>query len=196
MASVNQAPRRYFIELVIALALYAAALFVRHGWMYRTDHSDLWLAIMLLPIVPVCLGALAVYRFYRRMDELQRKQVLESLAFSAGVTGVVAIAYGFLEDIGFPHLPIIWVWPVLAACWIVSKFYFVLRENAADRTLGKFARQIAFGLTFIASATATFGLAAQMMGWPHSWPVLMLTASLVFLVYAGFWIFSKKSISC
>ncbi|MBU6299467.1 MAG: hypothetical protein KJS68_14620, partial [Alphaproteobacteria bacterium] len=93
MTPVANAPRRYFIELMLAMALYAAALFVRHGWFHHTGDPELRLVIMLLPILPVFLAALAIYRFYYRMDEMHRLQTLESLAFSAGVTALFAISW-------------------------------------------------------------------------------------------------------
>lgn len=58
------------------------------------------------------------------------------------------------------------------------------------------ARKIAFALTFAASATAAFGITATLIGWPLSWPVMILSGSLAFVGYMGFRMLLRKSAAC
>ena len=63
---------------------------------------------------------LAWVRYYRRVDELQQRIALEALAFAFGGTALITFGYGFLDEAGLPHLSWFWVWPIMAALWIVG----------------------------------------------------------------------------
>jgi hypothetical protein len=64
----------------------------------------------------------AILRHVRRLDELQRRSVLESLAFSFAVTAFGTFAWGFAEVAGAPKLPTFAIWPIMAVLWIVGGF--------------------------------------------------------------------------
>jgi hypothetical protein len=66
--------------------------------------------------------AWAVLRHVRRLDELQLRRVLESLAFSFAVTAFGTFAWGFAEIAGAPKLPTFGIWPLMAVLWIVGGF--------------------------------------------------------------------------
>ena len=89
MAPIAQAPRRYFIEFNGAILLYLAAVLGRVYAIRYVDEPTLRTLIILSPIVPVFLAAFAALRFYRRIDEYHRLQILESLAIAAGATTFV-----------------------------------------------------------------------------------------------------------
>ena len=62
-----------------------------------------------------------VMQEYRSADELQRRIVAESIMFAFGSTALLTFSYGFLQrTIGAPELSYFWVWPILAASWIVG----------------------------------------------------------------------------
>jgi len=42
---------------------------------------------------------------------------LEALGFGFGAAGMLTLAYGFLENAGFPQLSYIWVFPTMIALW-------------------------------------------------------------------------------
>jgi hypothetical protein len=114
IAPVKSAPRTYVIELGLVAILYAAAAWGR-PWLAAHANTDaLKLAARLVPIVPVWLLPIVVWRYYRRIDELAKKQMLEVLAISFGIASSAIISYAFLMDVGFPALGITWAWPVLA----------------------------------------------------------------------------------
>lgn len=76
--------------------------------------------ICLLPVLPCLLTVMSVIRLITRLDELQRQIQLYALAFAFTGTALATFSYGFLENIGFPHLPIFMVWPVMATLWGVG----------------------------------------------------------------------------
>jgi hypothetical protein len=72
-------------------------------------------------VLPALALLLAFVRFFRQMDELQRRIQLESFAFAFGASALATFAYGFLEGAGFPHLNWTFVWPVMGASWILGQ---------------------------------------------------------------------------
>ncbi len=75
------------------------------------------IAITLIPVIPTIFVLLAVMRALRDSDELQQKIQLQAVTFSAIVTGLITFTYGFLENIGFPHLPSLFIFPLMLALW-------------------------------------------------------------------------------
>jgi len=61
-------------------------------------------------------------RALERIDELQRKIVLDALAIAFGASALAVLTYGFLENVGLPHVNWMWVWPVMAAFWILGSW--------------------------------------------------------------------------
>lgn len=196
MAPISQAPRRYFIELNAALLLYIAAVVGRVYAVHHVGDPTLKTLILVSPILPAMLAALAVVRFYRRMDEYHRLQLLESLAISAGVTAVVSVSWGFLEDVGFPHLQIFYAWMMMALTWAVTALYFGWRDKVSEGKAFGALKSVTTTLIYVAVGTAVFALITDWMGLPSPWYGLALVASVLFIARMGFFIFSKKSSAC
>lgn len=196
MAPIAQAPRRYFIEFNGAILLYIVAVFGRVYAVHWVSDPTLKTLIILSPIPFVCLAALAVYRFYRRIDEYHRLQILESLAISAGVTAVVTISWVFLEDVGFPHLPIFAACMVMMASWGITALYLGFKDKLSEGKAFSALKSVAVTLITVAVATGVYAAIASQTGLPWSWPILSLFATFVFLTRMGFFIFGKKSASC
>lgn len=89
MVSVKQAPRHFYVELVISFALYYAAQIYGHRWAAAAPYfRDIALA---LPVIPAFLILFTFYRFYTRMDEMYRRSLLENAAFAAVFCGFVTL---------------------------------------------------------------------------------------------------------
>ncbi len=125
--SAKAAERTYVAELAIAAVAYVGLLYLRPPLLAQTADPNLDTAIKLMPVVPVYLMALAVWRHYRRIDEYARLKLLESLALAGGFTALAATTYIFLEDIGFRHLSLSWTLPVFGVSWALVT---ILREAA------------------------------------------------------------------
>lgn len=111
--------RTYWKELGGALLLYTLVIF---GAMpFVQTFEDFWMraVIALLPMIPICLAALAIYRHVLRMDEFQRQKAFKVITIAAAVTMLVTLAYGFLELAGLPRLSMFAVWMTMGFFWLV-----------------------------------------------------------------------------
>jgi len=191
MSSVARAPRRYFIEFNAAMLLYLAAVIGRGLLAARIASPVLHTLVLLSPIVPVLLGAAAVVRFYRGMDEYHRLQLLESLAIAAGFTGVVAVSWSFLEDVGLPHLSLLWAWIIIAGAWAAVALYLAWRDKLSEGAGLKSLGGVAATLIYVAIGTAVYAAIGHAAGLPTPWYVLALVAAVLFIARMGTFIFSK-----
>lgn len=196
MAPIAQAPRRYFIEFNGAILLYLAAVVGRVYAAPLVSDPTLKTLIILSPILPVFLAALAGLRFYRGIDEYHRLQILESLAIAAGTAGVITISWSFLEDLGFPHLSISYAWPIIAAVWGIVALYFGWKDKVSEGRARQTLKSVAATLIYVAVGTAVYALVASWAGWWTHWAILALVASVLFIGRMGFFIFAKTSKSC
>ena len=46
---------------------------------------------------------------------------LESLAFGFAAAAIATFTYGFLQNAGLPDVSWVWVWPVMAVCWLLGQ---------------------------------------------------------------------------
>jgi Na+/H+-dicarboxylate symporter len=112
---------KYATLLTTSFALYAAALVVSLLWL-KADPQVPWkYLIAILPVLPAMGIPVAVIRFIQSMDEIQLRLQLESLAFGFAATAIVTFTYGFLQNAGLPDVSWVWVWPVMAMCWIIGQ---------------------------------------------------------------------------
>lgn len=80
--------------------------------------------ISLTPVIPIIFVIIAILRALGDSDELQQLVQLSAVTFSAITTGLITFSYGFLENIGFPKFPTIWMLPIMFFLWGISLGYF------------------------------------------------------------------------
>ncbi len=127
--SMKHVSRRYTRDMMIAAVLYVAIVF---AGAYAIRHLELpqWLVIVaaIAPLAPALLMLRAYVVFVNSVDEFQRRIQSEAILIAASVTGFSTFAYGFLEEwAGFPHLPLIWVLPILIASWGLALCFVRMR---------------------------------------------------------------------
>jgi hypothetical protein len=110
----------YTLTMLISLALYAVALVVSLTWLKAGVEGPLKYAVAVLPVLPALGVPFAVVRFCQAMDELRLRIQLESLSFGFALAAIGTFTYGFLQNAGLPEVSWVWVWPVMAICWIVG----------------------------------------------------------------------------
>lgn len=103
--------KRFFLELLLALVGYAAAVLISGQLLAGTEPGAGRVFLALLPVPPMVALALVVIRYLRRLDEMARRIHLEALALAFVGTALLTFAYGFLETTGFPKLSMFFVWP-------------------------------------------------------------------------------------
>jgi hypothetical protein len=112
------AGRQYIKEFSIAMAAYVVVVAVSSSLINISPSNAWWrVPLALTPIVPAIFAMIAYMRQVGRMDELQRRIQFEALAFGFGAAGILTFSYGFLENVGFPHLPLLFVFPFMIALW-------------------------------------------------------------------------------
>ena len=115
------AARRYTVTMLVALGLYGVALVLSLRWLHYHPEAPGKYAIAVLPVLPALLIPVAVVRLFRELDELQKQIQLEALAFAFAAAAILTFTYGFLQNAGLPEVSWIWIWPVMAMCWIAGQ---------------------------------------------------------------------------
>ncbi len=95
--------KRFFLELLLALVGYAAAVLISGQSLAGTEPGAGRVFLALLPVPPMVALALVVIRYLRRLDEMARRIHLEALALAFVGTALLTFTYGFLETTGFPE---------------------------------------------------------------------------------------------
>ncbi|MGA7711185.1 MAG: hypothetical protein WCA81_04735 [Rhizomicrobium sp.] len=181
MFPVSQAPRRYTIELSAVMLLYMATLFGRVYALKQIGDPALATIVKLSPIVPVCLAALAIYRFYRSVDEYQRLRLLKMFAVSAGLTLVVIISWSFAEDVGAPPLSAYGVLGIMSGIYIVTALLW-RADNMMDRS-GPL-KQLAIAVVVGGAIATAYRFGAEAESWPII-PFVLLVPTLAFVIFLG-----------
>jgi FlaA1/EpsC-like NDP-sugar epimerase len=126
MTTQRDVNRRYYRELTLSMVAYVVTLV---GVLLLAQRASITnrvalAAISLVPMIPVAGACVAIVRFIRDCDELERQIQLSSLAITVLVTAFVTFSYGFLEGAGFPRLSMFVVWPLMGAVWLVSSLAY------------------------------------------------------------------------
>jgi len=108
---------REFIYSMIAyvLTLIPSILLVNYFSDYPLNTAIIIAA--LTPVVPVIFMIYFFLKYLSRIDELQQRIQLLAIGFAAGTTSMLAFSYGFLENVGFPPISLMWVFPVMVMLW-------------------------------------------------------------------------------
>ena len=112
--------KRYLKEFLPAMAAYAVMVVVSVWLVKHRVYPPLRILFAILPVIPSLFAMWAAIRYFRGLDELQRRIQFEGLAFSFLATCVLALTWGFLQNAGLPHADVIWVTPVLVGLWGVG----------------------------------------------------------------------------
>ncbi|HNQ94635.1 MAG TPA: hypothetical protein PKK96_04060 [Anaerolineales bacterium] len=114
----REVQKRYFKEFGVSMGLYTVLL---AGSIIVLSNFEIpksaQIVIALIPVAPAAFAVIAVLRALRDSDELQQKIQFQAVAFSGILTGLLTFSYGFLENIGFPHLPTLYVFPLMLMLW-------------------------------------------------------------------------------
>ena len=114
----REVQKRYVKEFGVSMGLYTVLL---AGSIIVLSNFEIpksaQIVIALIPVAPAAFAVIAVLRALRDSDELQQKIQFQAVAFSGILTGLLTFSYGFLENIGFPHLPTLYVFPLMLMLW-------------------------------------------------------------------------------
>ena len=121
-------PKRYYLELGSALALYVLLLFAANLLERALQPTaTLLVAINLLPMLGAIAAAWTILRGLQRMDELQRRVQFDAIALSFVGTALITMGWGFAEGAGLPQLRAFAIWPIMATLWGIGTVLAQLR---------------------------------------------------------------------
>ncbi len=106
--------KAYSAELWTAVAVYVVLLAASIRFGRPMEEGWLRTAVLLAPMLGFALMIRAVVRHVARIDEYQRRRLLESIGLAFAISGALTFSYGFLETAGFPRLSMFSVWIVMA----------------------------------------------------------------------------------
>ena len=109
--------KRYVKEFGGSMAAYAVMVPISVWLLKGHEQSPARYAYAVLPVIPSALAMWAAIRFFRGLDELQRKVHFEGVTFAFLGTCLISLTYGFLQNAGLPHADVIWVTPLLIVLW-------------------------------------------------------------------------------
>ena len=114
--------KRYYMEMGAALALYMLILTLSLTLLKNPQDlgTGLRIVITLLPVIPAALMCWAIVRMLRTLDEMHLRIQFEALGFAFAASALLTFSYGFLENVGFPHISWTCVWPVMGLMWIIG----------------------------------------------------------------------------
>lgn len=107
--------------LLIPLAVYFLLLPVVAYFLEIFPESPWRFAVVLAPMVPGALIAIGLVNVIRRLDELSRKVIFESLAIASAATLFLLLSLGLLEMAGLPRPSSLYIGGFMITVWIVAK---------------------------------------------------------------------------
>ena len=109
--------KRYLIEFGGSMAAYSALVPLSMRFLHGHEHTALGYCIAFVPIIPSSFALLAFLRYFRGLDELQRRIQLEAVGFSFLGTCFITLTWAFQQNAGLPRFDVSWVAPLLIALW-------------------------------------------------------------------------------
>jgi hypothetical protein len=118
---MSNTTKQYLRELLGSIAAYAVVLVISIQLLTNNvGGAALRPVIALLPMLPALGVIAAIIRHLKRIDELEQRIQLEALAIAFMGTAFLTFSYGFLENVGFPHISWFAVWPIMAVLWLLG----------------------------------------------------------------------------
>ena len=112
--------KRYLREFLSSMAGYTVLVPLSIRLLRGHEHTVLGYGLAFLPIIPSGFALWAFLRFFRELDELQRRIQLEAVAFSFLATCFITLTWAFQQNAGLPQFDVSWVAPLLILLWGVG----------------------------------------------------------------------------
>lgn len=109
--------KRYLREFGSSMVAYTIVVPISVWLLKGHEHSPVRFGFAVLPVIPSAFAMWGAIRFFRGLDELQRRIQFEGMAFSFLGTCLISLTWGFLQNAGLPRADVIWVTPLLIMLW-------------------------------------------------------------------------------
>lgn len=117
MSHMNKATKEYLLGFGASMFVYVIVVLGSITLLQRYSDAPFKLLIAVAPVIPILFALRAFLRYLNSIDELQQRIQMNAIAFAAGATGITTFTYGFMENVGFPPLSWIWIFPLMIALW-------------------------------------------------------------------------------
>ncbi len=117
---MDNSTKRYMREFIYSMIAYLITLslsLIGLGFFADYPLNIARIIVALAPVVPIIFMILSFLKYLNSIDELQQRIQLLAIGFAAGVTSLLTFSYGFLENVGFPPISLLWVFPVMILLW-------------------------------------------------------------------------------
>ncbi len=115
--AVDSNAKRHLEEFLLSMAGYTAVVQLSIRMLRGHEHTSFGYALAFLPIIPSAFALCAFFRFFRGLDELQRRIQLDAVAFSFLATCLITLTWAFQQNAGLPRFDVSWVAPLLIFLW-------------------------------------------------------------------------------
>ena len=117
--------KKYALRMFVGLVGYALGIAALNYFYNAQSRHRYWL--VLLPLLPMLYMATAIVRYVSELDEMQRKIVIEAMAFSGIATGFTCFIYLFLRDMGAPEFRGEWAYYLMWAYYGIGRVFSARR---------------------------------------------------------------------
>src|SRR5208283_6113860 len=118
--SMDANAKRYLKEFGSSMAGYTAMVPVSIWLLKNHEHTPLRFFFAVLPVIPSAFAMWAAIRFFRGLDELQRRIQFEAIAFSFLGTCLFSLNWGVLQRFGLPDAGVLWISLLLFGLYIIG----------------------------------------------------------------------------
>src|SRR5262245_18985432 len=122
-ANMSFESKPYLLRKTIGFIAYACGLGVLIYFSDRYPHSPYRYWLLPLPVLPMIYLIFTVLRQLSQLDEMWRKIITESLAFSAIATAWTCCSFFFVRVVGLPTFAAQWVFLMLIAYYLIGLFF-------------------------------------------------------------------------
>lgn len=115
--------KSYSVNMGLVALVYSLAILGSRWLLNAEQNLGAVMAILIAaaPILPALWGVRTVVVYVRGLDELETRQSLQALTYSALTVGVLSFTYGLIEGMpGVPHIGMVFVFPALIGIYGIA----------------------------------------------------------------------------
>lgn len=109
--------------LLVPLILYIGTLAFAMQWLAANPNTGWRYVVALAPMLPGIWMALGMLRAMVRLDELERRILLEAAAGSFAITLLLMLSMGLLGFAGLAQLNGVYIAGLMAMLWLLGKLW-------------------------------------------------------------------------
>ena len=109
--------------LLVPLVLYLGLLAVAVTWAPKLESSIWGYVIALLPLIPGLFLTFGVIRMTSKIDEMERRIILEAAAFAFIFTLLLLLSFALLGLVGVPQPSNTWIVFIMCMLLIIGKLW-------------------------------------------------------------------------